>query len=78
MIPPNGAKRKLGGVVNSVPPDKSCVVLDGELTHEKWDENESENFADSDDGHILLKWGVIINVVRDDKFQKVQYDPPYN
>ena len=51
-------------------------MLDGELTHEKWDENESENFADSDDGHILLKWGVIINVMRGEKFQKVQYDPP--
>ena len=27
----------------------------------EWDENNSENFADSDDAHILLKWeGVII------------------
>ena len=22
-----------------------------------WDENDSGNFADSDDAHILLKWG---------------------
>jgi len=32
-------------------------VLDGELTHEYWDENDSGNFADSADGYILLKWG---------------------
>ena len=32
-------------------------MLDGGLTHEKWDENDSENIADSDDDHILLKWG---------------------
>ena len=23
----------------------------------EWDENNSEIFADSDDAHILLKWG---------------------
>ena len=34
MMPPNGAKRKLDGVVDSVPPDKGCEVFDGELTHE--------------------------------------------
>ena len=44
---------------NSAPPDKGCEVLDGELTYEYRDENDSENFADSD-GHILLKWGVVI------------------
>ena len=49
-------KGKLDGVVNSFPPEKSCEMLDGELTHEEWDENDSENFADSDDSHILLKW----------------------
>ena len=53
MIPPDGVKRKLDGVVDSVPPHKDCEVLDGELTHE----TDSENFADSDDAHILLKWG---------------------
>ena len=35
-------------------------MLDGEFTHEhehehEWDENDSENFADSADSHILLK-----------------------
>ena len=45
-------------------------MLDGEFTQEQWDENDSENFADRDDSHILLKWG------RVEKFQKVQYDPP--
>ena len=34
MTPPDGAKRKLGGVVDIVPPDKGCEVLDGQLTHE--------------------------------------------
>ena len=29
MIPPDGAKQKLDGVVDSVPPDKGCEVLDG-------------------------------------------------
>ena len=51
MIPPDGVKRKLDGVVERVPPDKGCEVLDGELTHE-WDEHDSENLADSDDAHI--------------------------
>ena len=35
---PEGSRRddkwKLDGVVNSVPPEKGCEVLDGELTHE--------------------------------------------
>ena len=43
MIRPDGVKRKLDGVVDSVPPDKGCGVLNGELTHEQWDENDSEN-----------------------------------
>ena len=43
-------------MVESVSPDKGCKMLDGELTHEEWDENDSENFADSDDSHIMLKW----------------------
>ena len=34
MIPPDIVKRKLDGVVDSVPSDKGCEVLDGELTHE--------------------------------------------
>ena len=34
MIPPDIVKWKLDGVVDSVPPDKACQVLDGELTHE--------------------------------------------
>ena len=32
MIPPDGAMRKLGGVVNSVLPDEGCEVLGEELT----------------------------------------------
>ena len=57
MIPPDGAKQELDGVVGSVPPYKGCEVLDGELTDEQWNQNDSEKFADKVDGHILLKWG---------------------
>ena len=42
-------------MVGSVPPDKDCEVLDGELTHEKQDKNNLK-FADSNDIYILLKW----------------------
>ena len=34
VIPPDGVKRKLDGLVDSVPLDKGCEVLDGELTRE--------------------------------------------
>ena len=34
MIHPDEGKRKLDGVVDGVPPDKGCEVLDGELAHE--------------------------------------------
>ena len=57
MIQPDSVKRKLDGVIDSVPPGKGCEVLDRELTHEYRDENGSENVADSDDDYILLKWG---------------------
>ena len=51
----------LNGVVDSVPPDRGCEVLDAELTHEQWDKKDSDDFADSDDVDILLNWrGVII------------------
>ena len=55
MIPPDDVTRKLDGVVNSVPFDKGCEVLDGELTYEYWNQNDSENFADSYDSYILQK-----------------------
>ena len=45
MIPPGGVRQKLDGVVDSVPPDRGCEVLDKELTHEYWDENDSETFC---------------------------------
>ena len=35
MILTDSFKRKLDRVVDSVPPEKGCEVLDGELTHEK-------------------------------------------
>ena len=43
-------------MVDSVPSEKGYEVLDGELTPEKRNKNDSENFADSDDDQILLKW----------------------
>ena len=45
MISPDGAKGNLDGVVDSVPPDKRCKVLD----------DITENFADSNDSYYLLK-----------------------
>ena len=57
MIPPDSVEQKFDGVVDVVPAVMGCEVLDGELTHEEWDESDSENFTDSDAGHILLKWG---------------------
>ena len=42
MIPPDGVKGKLNGMLGCVPPDKRCELLDGELTHELWDEKDSE------------------------------------
>ena len=42
--------------VDSVPLDKGCEMFDGKLTHEKWNESDRDNFADSDDSQILLKW----------------------
>ena len=62
-------------MVDSVPPENGCEVLDEELTHEYWGENDNNNTAGSDDSHILLKWGVIIIAMRGEKFQKLQYDP---
>ena len=49
VIPPDGVKRKLDGVVDNIPPDEGYEVLDGELTEEEWDENENKTLADSDD-----------------------------
>ena len=34
MIPPDAVMWKLDRVVDSVPTDKDCEVLDGELIHE--------------------------------------------
>ena len=44
-------------MVDSVPPDEGCEVLDGEVTDEKWDKNGNRYFADSDDTQNLMKLG---------------------
>ena len=49
MIPPDGVKRKLDAVVDNVASDKDYEVLDGKLTEEEWDKDETETVADSDD-----------------------------
>ena len=40
-------------MVDSIPLDESCEMLDGEVNDEDWD----KNVADSDITHILVKWG---------------------
>ena len=42
MILLDGVKQKFDGVLDSVPPDKCCKVLDGELISEQRDEHDSE------------------------------------
>jgi len=32
-------------------------VLDGYVNDEEWDKADNKNVADSDDTHILVKWG---------------------
>ena len=44
-------------MVDSGRPDKGGEVFEGGLTLQYLDENDSEKSADSDVGHILLKWG---------------------
>ena len=34
MIPPDAVTQKLDGMVDNVPPDKGCEVLDRKLSHE--------------------------------------------
>ena len=52
MIPPDGVKRKLDGVVDNV---LTWRGLDGELTEEEWDENENKTVADSDDEDLTVR-----------------------
>ena len=40
MTPPDGVKGKLDGIIDSIPTDKACEVLDGEVTDEEWDAND--------------------------------------
>ena len=52
-------------------------MLDGELTHEKWDENESENLLIVMILHFVkMGGGHYKTAMKDEKFHKVQYDPP--
>ena len=48
MIPPDGVKRKLDAVVDSIPPDEGKEVDDGDLTDHEWDDREV-NMASSDE-----------------------------
>ena len=50
-------------MLDSAPPDESCEVLDGEVNDEERDKNDNKNIADSDDTHIVVKWGRLQNVI---------------
>ena len=54
MLPADGVKRKLDGVVESFPPGGGCEceVCDGEVTVEEWEKHDNENRPDSDDTKI--------------------------
>ena len=38
-------------------------MLDEYMNHEQLDKNDSEDFSDSHDIHILLIWGRVIKIV---------------
>ena len=39
------------------------------MTDEEWDKKDNTNVADSDDIHILIKWGSLESAVGGEKFQ---------
>ena len=41
MIPTDGVKWNLDGVVDSIPLDEGCEVFDGEVIDEEWDKNDN-------------------------------------
>ena len=77
MILLDGVKQELYGMVDCAPLENSCEVFDGELIHKKWDENDSENFDNNDNTHILLKWrrGSLKMAVRVKIFKKCNMPP---
>ena len=42
-------------MVDTVPPDEHCKVLEEELNGEEWDKSDNKDVAHSDDTHILVK-----------------------
>ena len=48
MILPTGVKRKLNGIVDSIPPDEGCKILRGEPTDDEWGKDESENESEDE------------------------------
>ena len=65
-------------MVDIVPPDEGCEVLDGEVNNKERDKNGNKYVADSDDTHNLIKWGwVIIKCYRGESFKKCNMTP-YN
>ena len=64
MIPTDGVKWKLDGVVDSVPPDEGCKALGGEVNNEGWDKYNNESAYDRDETHMLIKWGAITKCYR--------------
>ena len=64
MIPKDGVNWKLGGVVDSVPPDEGCDVVDREVSVVARDKSDNKNVADNDDAQKVIKWRVIIMCYR--------------
>ena len=48
MIPPEGVKGKLNGVVDGIPPDKGYEILGVEPTNDEWDSGESGNESEDE------------------------------
>lgn len=48
MIPPDGVKRKLEGVVEGVPLDEGEELLDGMVDEEVWDEAQNDSESESE------------------------------
>ena len=70
MTTPDGVKRKLlDEVIDGIPPEEGCEILDGEYTQDKWDDNENENANESEDEDITS------NTVCQSAVSSVAYTP---
>ena len=42
-------------MVDSVPPDEGCDMLDGEVANEEWNKNDNKNVFDSGESYTLVE-----------------------